>query len=181
MRVITGILAVLALVLSGCSDTADPSTLPTQPPTPSTPAPPAPSPTPTSVSQEPQAEGAVLALEAYFRSANEVAMGGDMEEHQRLYSDSCEACVAATADFETAQAEGLRADTDRFGSWTIKTQNAADSQVLLTSAIEFNAVNLIDGDDIVTDSVPAWSDATFAWTLRQQPNGNWLIVQGQLL
>lgn len=108
-------------------------------------------------------------------------MGGDIEAHQSLYSDSCDACVAATADFETAQGDRLRAGSDRFGSWTINTRDVTENQVLLTSAIDFNAVDLIDEEGIVADSVPAWSDATFAWTLRQQPDGSWLIVSGQLL
>jgi len=182
MRVITGILAVAALILSGCSEAAEPTTLPAQPSPASPSALPLATPAASTAAASPTAdEGAELALEEYFRSANMVAKGAAIDGHELLYSDSCEACVSATADFAAAQQEGLRADGDRFARWSIDTQNESDKLVLATSVIDFDAVDLIDGDGSVADSVPAWSEATFAWTLRKQPDGSWLIVQGQLL
>jgi hypothetical protein len=129
----------------------------------------------------PGSESAVRALEDYYRSANSVARGGDIDAHQLLYSQSCEACVGATSDFTTARRDGLRADSDRFEAWVVEVQDETDRQILLTSTIEFAAVNLVDGNRKVVDSVPAWGGATFAWTLREQPDGTWLIVQGKLL
>jgi hypothetical protein len=53
--------------------------------------------------------------------------------------------------------------------------------VVLLSVIDFAAVSLIDPEGVVVEEVPAWTQATFVWTLSEQESGEWLPVQGQLL
>lgn len=185
MRVITGILAVLALLASGCTHEAAPETLPDAPlPTsaestsPTSTATPTPSGSPTLDSP---AALAVTALERYFNSANETARGGSLEAHKATYGESCSACASATSDFDDARSRGLSADGDRYETWRIEVQNVSDSQVVLLSVIDFAAVNLIDPDGDVVDEVPAWTQASFVWTVSEQESGEWLPVQGQLL
>jgi hypothetical protein len=130
---------------------------------------------------EPEADAAKAALETYFQVANAAAMGGSLADLTALFSESCVACTSAFQDFESAQQSGLRADASRYESWVITVEERSDSQALLTSSIDFAAVNLVDGQGGIVEQVPAWGDASFAWTLTQQPDGSWLIVQGQLL
>lgn len=184
---ISGISLALVLALSGCSETAQPESLPTptaagapsssvQPTdTPSTP-----TPTPSAGPETPTAQ-AIRALEAYFASANATARGGNAAKHERRYSSSCRACVDATTDFATAQSNGLAADSDRFASWTTDVQDTSTGQVVVLAVIDFAPVNLVDSAGQVVDAVPGWKNAAFVWTLNEQPNGDWLIVQGEEL
>lgn len=184
MRVITGI-SVLALMLAGCSDASGPATLEIPDPS-SLPAAPArsasdaPAPSPSAAEQSPEA-AAVAALEAYFASANDFASGGSADAHQRHYTDSCAACVSAASDFAVALESGLRADTERYAAWRITLEEIEPGSALLTSEIDFAAVSLVDDKGFVVEEVPGWSGATFAWTLARQPDGAWMVVQGQLL
>jgi hypothetical protein len=185
MRVITGILAVLALLASGCTQAAAPDTLPDAPlPTSAGSLGPTGTPAPTrtgSPAPDSPAALAVAALERYFTSANETARGGSLEAHRATYGETCSACSSATADFDGARSRGLAADGDRYETWRIEVQNVSDSQVVLLSVIDFAAVNLIDPEGVVVEEVPAWTQATFVWTLSEQESGEWLPVQGQLL
>jgi hypothetical protein len=126
---------------------------------------------------------AVAALESYFRSANVVARGAEPSEHEARYAATCQACVDATGDFLAAQAEGLAADGDRYASWSItaETPGGDPDQAVLTSAIDFAAVNLVNANGEIVERVPGWSEATFVWTLNRQADGSWLIVSGQEL
>jgi len=179
-------LLALVVALSGCSEPAQPESLatPTAIDSPShTPRPVVSqeAPSPTTADSEAAATEAIAALEAYFGSANAAARGGDIGKHERAYSRSCAACVDASRDFATAQSNGLVADSDRYASWTTSVQDVSQGQVVILAVIDFAPVNLVDTGGQVIEAVPGWTNATFVWTLNEQPNGEWLIVQGEEL
>ena|GEM_PF-4140077 len=57
----------------------------------------------------------------------------------------------------------------------------SQGQVVILAVIDFAPVNLVDTGGQVIEAVPGWTNATFVWTLNEQPNGEWLIVQGEEL
>jgi hypothetical protein len=186
MRAITGILTGIALVLVGCSPASQPESLPdpslsatagASSSTEGSPSAPLPSPTETAT----RAERAVAALESYFASANAAARGSDLGRHRRTFAPSCAACSSATDDFEAAQGDQLKADGDRYSSWTTEVQDVSNGQVVILTVMDFAGINLVDQQGIVVDRVPPLMDATFAWTVAAQPDGSWLVIQGQRL
>jgi len=188
MRGIRAVCAISVVALAACSSPAEPQTLDPLPS--SSYAPPGetaedalPS-VDAAVREDDVATDAIAALESYFSSANAVARGADPIEHESRYAASCQACTDATDDFLAAQTDGVVADGDRYADWSISVEETGqdgNTQALLTSVIDFAAVNLVDTDGVISESVPAWIDAVFVWTLERQSDGTWLIVSGQQL
>jgi hypothetical protein len=176
MKAIWGVLALFAVVLSGCASTATPSTLAT----------------PTTPSEEQSAvatadpgpsvaNAPVASLTDYFEAANSVASGGALREFRALFAETCASCMSAYQDFESAQAQGLRADGERYLDWEIFVEEQTAESALLRSTVDFAPVNLVDGSGQVAASIDAWADVQFVWTLQRQEDGAWLIIQGQQL
>jgi hypothetical protein len=89
--------------------------------------------------------------------------------------------MSAYEDFESAQAQGLRADGQRYMDWDIVVEEQTPDSALLRSTVDFAPVTLVDESGQAAAEIDAWPDAQFAWTIQRQADGVWLIIQGQQL
>jgi hypothetical protein len=184
MGVIRGILAVLALVLAGCSNTADPVTLPT--PTASAVATQSPTVAPTdspsstgSVPPTPSApsnEDVVAAMDAYFVAANAASEGRGLDDFRLLFADSCQLCLAQFNNFSTAYSTGQSAAGQLYESWQVSVQDVSDDQAVVVTTVDTGMIVLSDADGTEIDRFPAESGIATAWTLARDDRGEWLIV-----
>jgi len=182
MRAVGAGLVLSALFLASCSTAAEPTTLATPTAEAPTTATPTSEPKPSSESQEDEPGlQASEAMDAYFSAANSAARGADLEAFAALFESSCEACQSAYQDFAEAQAKGLRADGDRYGTWVTRLEVAEPDEVVLRTIVDFASVRLVDESGETREEVPAWNGAEFVWTLAPSPDGTWLIVGGRLL
>ncbi|MGB9373352.1 MAG: hypothetical protein WCA82_04220 [Jiangellales bacterium] len=182
MRVITGILAVLALMLSGCSDTADPDVLPE--PTGSEVATPRPSPTPAAspTQSATPVDEALQFVDDYLWTANEALTDAAALKNWRSYfSDSCSVCLSGFRAASSIRSQGNSVEDGKFRDWRA-TKQASDSTqvtVLVIGDVDAATVRSPDGDVVSTfDSVES---ATVLYTMRKQPDGSWLMIAGELV
>lgn len=184
MRVITGILAVLALLASGCTEAAEPSSLPT--PTRSVTASPVPSEIAladrTSEPEDRVADAAELFVETYVSTANRALSEPEaMAEWEAQFAPSCRVCVSG---FETAQSIHERGNLIEGGEltdWTVvQGDETGDQSVVTVSGSIAEAIELSQNGTII-NTYAAVPDITLVYTVRLQPDGTWLVVSGELL
>jgi hypothetical protein len=184
MRVITGILAVLALLASGCTQAAAPSSLPT--PSRTATASPVPSETGLAViTSEPEdvvADAAAMFVEAYVSTANRALSEPEaMADWEEQFAPSCRVCVSG---FETAQSiheRGHLIEGGELTDWTVTPGDETAEQSVFTVSGTITEATELTQNGAIINSYAAVPDVTLVYTVRLQPDGSWLVVAGELL
>jgi hypothetical protein len=189
MRVITGILAVLALTLSGCSDTADPTTLPTQ--SPSTVATPATSPTPRESAGSTAAPNGgtddpvyleVLALVEEYMAATEdsIKSRDALDRRETLFGASCSVCQDGADTARAILDSGLTVEGGSV-THTAEVLRYENDIALVQVSHQIGAIRLLDADGDQVDSAPASDPIDQVFQIARQENGQWLVLSVQTL
>ncbi len=192
MRVITGILAVLALMLSGCSDTADPTTLPTQSiPTVATPAtsPTPPSPSPAARLGESNRGNPTRStwrfcalVEDYFEAANEASqhqvLDDALDRRETLFGASCSVCQDGADTARAILDSGLTVEGGSVAH-TAKVLRYENDIALVQVSHQIGAIRLLDADGDQVDSAPASDPIDQVFQIARQENGQWLVLSVQ--
>jgi hypothetical protein len=178
MRVITGILAVLALLASGCTEAPEPGSLPKT--TPVVEASPTAVPLPTTTSQPLTAaestDSAVEAMESFFNAANAASTGVGIESFRALFSEGCQLCMLQYSNFSSAYAIGQSAEGTLYQTWDIEVQDSSSDRALVLTTVDTGSISLTDADGVLIDSFPAEEGVATVWTLKRQPDESWLII-----
>jgi hypothetical protein len=127
---------------------------------------------------DPAAAAAIAALDEFFAAINSAARGGSVKDVERLSSPSCQVCASLVDDLSAAQRDGVVADRDRFARWQATPERVQRDDVIVRTVVEFAAVNLLDKSGQQVEEIPRADSRTFVWTVRKQPGGTWLIIQG---
>jgi hypothetical protein len=171
MKAIWGVLALFAVVLSGCASTATPSTLAT----PSGKAPAArattPSPSPTADLQED-----VLAfIDRYMAAAEDSIRSRDaLAQRRELFSTECLACEEGAAVAEGILDTGLQAEGGEI-TWSGEVEVAGPESAVVTVTRSLGQVQLRDASGSVQQTIPASPEVVEVYQLGRQ-NGGWVVL-----
>jgi len=122
-------------------------------------------------------------LEAFFRdytdAINESFSSAEAAEKRRsYYSTTCSVCISGQRIVDDVHTMGQVFEGGRvaFGSATVTPTSSDQATVLVVS--DAAAGRILQGGTVVRE-FPVDPGFTVAYTARRQPDGNWLIIQGE--
>jgi hypothetical protein len=176
MRVITGILAVLALLASGCTQAAAPTVLPAPTAVSAGPTPgPTASATPTEIATD--SESSVLDFIGSYMQLTEESVRSEeaLEARREAFSDSCTVCADGADTAEQLLASGLEVLGGEVRYKAEVVESTATSALVMVTH-EISAIQLVDPSGETVQSAPASPSRTQVFQLQQPEGGSWTLL-----